>query len=155
MPSDEPRGRGLGACPLLIFRQNWGRKHYFLRPSPLISRSGWPPPHPHPKVWIRHWCLSFELSCSVSEWQWCNWNIMYRKTVASKLDTTQRKANGRFWTLNYPDATCSRIFSFLRNSRRVLNASNSAKNLALLVLNFNLWWNRILSYTKRSSLIWY
>ena len=57
--ADPLKGLGGGGRPLLIFRPNGGpkvRKLFFWSPSPppVISGSGWPPPSPYLKVWIRH-----------------------------------------------------------------------------------------------------
>ena len=60
------RGGVRGARPPLNFTPNWdpkGPKKVFLRPTPLISGSGWPPaPSPYLKVWIHPW-IGLELFC--------------------------------------------------------------------------------------------
>ena len=64
-----------GAQSPVVFRPNWGpkgRKIIFLRPTPLISGSGWlglPNSFIWLRVWIRH-CL--DLSRIVCAWPYCD-----------------------------------------------------------------------------------
>ena len=50
--TDRGEGPGVTGPSPLIFRPNWGPK------DPLIPASGWSPPPPCLKVWIRHWYLA-------------------------------------------------------------------------------------------------